>query len=575
MNLFEYSNIVQISDLVKDHFPQFYLEDGPSFIEFIQAYYEWLQQPDNPVGKSRSLYEQFDIDRASSQFLEHYREKYMWGLPPEILGNQRLLQKHILELYRSKGSQTAIRLLFRLLFNQDIDFYIPSYDIFKLSDNTWIEPHYIEIEYTPQINQYIGTTITGLTSGAIAIGESYQKRTVNGNQTFILFISNIQGTFVPGETVSAAGVNPLDMPVIKGSVVGVNIVSSAPGFSIGDAITSINGEYPVKIAVTDTYEGFGSLEFRIVNPGSYYSMDAVFYTELPVSIDKLEPIVYEDIDADEYGFPKNPSANASSLIQDSIYIPGVDNVIGEDIPVTGNAAAIKIKSLKDTHPYIVVDDLVVDYLAVELDDVYPFPKFPDSNVSTIIDDSINSFSIIVGSIESIEVLNPGENYTTPVYFTAIDPYTSNNGIRDANNVQVGTNGIVVGDPQVGTSIANAAVVISSGFNNEQFSPSTFIDEANNAMVITATPIIGGVGYAEGYYENTKSFLSDDKYLFDGHYYQDFSYVIKASLTLDKYINILKQIVHPAGNAVYGDVRLRIENQLDHRVVAYQMKVIPE
>lgn len=565
MNLFEYSNIVEISDLVKQHFPQFYWEDGPAFVEFIKAYYEWLQDPENPVGQARSRYKQFDIDTASAKFLEHYREKYMWGLPPDILGNQRLLQKHILELYRAKGSQSAIRLLFRLLFNEDIEFYIPSYDIFKLSDNTWNEPHYIEITYTDQIDKFHGQAITGSTSGATAVVESYQSRIVNGRHSYLLYISNIEGTFVPSEVVLVNGIDPLDAPIIKGSVVGVDIQSSTPGFSIGDTVVSSSGQLPVKIVVSGTYAGQGTLDFQVVQPGTYYTLDAVFYTDAPVHLDQLEPVVYEDIDADEYGFPKNPSANLSSKIKNSLYLPGIDNVIDSEIPITGSGAAIKIKTLKDTFPYTLYVDNLIDYINVDLDGLYPFPKLPTSNVNTIIVDSLLIQTIIVGSIDTIEVLNPGIDYTTEIYFYPVDTHTGNNGILDANGVQVGTNGLIIGYPQVGTSIVNQAKVVASGIDNIQFDTNIFIDDANTGMRITATPVIGGVGWAEGYFENTKSFLSDDKYLFDGHYYQNFSYVIRASITLDKYIEILKQIAHPAGNAVYGDVKIKMFNHLDHRI----------
>lgn len=575
MNLFEYSNIGQISDLVKDHFPQFYKEDGPVFIEFIQAYYEWLQDPDNPIGQARGRYQQFDIDTASKQFLEHYRRKYMWGLPPELLGNQRLLQKHILELYRSKGSQQAIRLLFRLLFNQDIEFYVPSYDIFKLSDNTWIEPHYIEITATPLIDRYHGKVITGSTSRATAIVENYQSRIVNGQQTYLLFISNIVGDFKPGEAVLTDGINPIESPMIKGSVVGYNILTSSPGVYVGDTLTAIFGEVPVELVVSETFEGSGSLDFSIVRPGTYYSLDATFVEQTAVYLDMLEPIVNLPISASAYGFPRDPDANVSSIIDDSIYIPGMDNIVPDYVPVSGGGAQIKIKTIKDTFVYEYNLDKVRDYLSVELDGVYPFPKLPTSNVATIVADSLGMNSVVVGSIESIQIINPGFNYSANSWFTPIDPYSSNSGIFDANGMNVGENGLVIGVPQLGTSIASEVKILTSGYNNVQYDPNNFLHDANNELMITGTPIVGGVGWAKGYYENTKSFASDDKYLFDGHYYQDFSYVIKAATTLDKYVDILKKLVHPAGNAVYGDIRIVKKNSLDHYAEVTRIKQTPK
>ena len=91
------TSITEISDLVSNQFPAFYKEQGPNFITFVKAYYEWMEQEENIVGSSRNLYSTFDIDTTPDAFLEHFKHKYMNGLPPEILGNQRFLQKHILQ----------------------------------------------------------------------------------------------------------------------------------------------------------------------------------------------------------------------------------------------------------------------------------------------------------------------------------------------------------------------------------------------------------------------------------------------------------------------------------------------
>lgn len=521
-NSFDYSNIPQISDLVREQFPAFYLEEGPTFVAFIQAYYEWLQDPENPIGAARTRYKEFDIDTTSTKFLEHYRKKYMWGLPPELLGNQRLLQKHILELYRSKGSQQAVRLLFRLLFNEEIDFYIPSYDIFKLSDNTWIEPHYLEVTNTTNIVKFINKEIVGSTTGAKAIVESYQQRIVNNQISFILFVSNNIGEFLIGEVILTDGVDPLQSPIIKGSVTGVEIIQSNPGFSVGDVVTATNGEFPVQLAITDTYTGSGSLEFEILASGTYYSLDTVI-TEDPLNTD-----------------------------------PGVD-------------AAIKVRSLKNTHPYITVEDMVIDYVGVNLNGLYPFPKLPTSDVNTIVADSLDHQQITVGEINTIEVLNPGKGYENNVLFYPVDPYTSNSGILDANGDFVGQNGLIVGVPQVGTSLVRNAKVIDSGFDNGRYELNQYINADDSLLSLSARPIMGAIGYSTGYYENTKSFLSDDKYLFDGHYYQDFSYVIASSMALDKYIDVLKNLVHPTGNAIYGDIKIKLYNRLEHHPIVTRIK----
>lgn len=504
MNKFTQSNIVDISLVVKDQFPAFYKEHGQGFIDFVKTYYEWLEQPDNTIGRARGLYKEFDIDTTSNKFLSHYRQKYMWGLPPELLGNQRLLQKHIIELYRSKGSQHAIKLLFRLLFNEEIEIYIPSYDIFKLSDNTWVEPHYLEVTWCPNFNKFINQNIMGAESGSTAIVESYETRYVGGVMTHILFLSNIVGEFTPGELVTTAGVHESESPTIRGSVVGINISPNQHNIDIGETLTATSGDYPIKTVINETTSGTGILTFVITKPGTYYTTDTIINT---------------------------PAA------------------------ASGGGAAIVVRSLKDTHSYLQVDDKILPFNSTPLGGAYPFPKKMDSDQSTIIGDSLDHQFITVGSIAELSVLSPGNGYETNVHFHPIDPWTSTSGILDDDGNQVGTNAEIIGIPIIGHSIPSGVRMISSGYNNIDKTPIEFAWDKDPNVKLLGEPIIGAIGNDSGYFENTKSFASSDKYLFDGHYYQDFSYVVRASVMLERYLEILKKLVHPTGNAVFGDVRI--------------------
>jgi hypothetical protein len=54
----------------------------------------------------------------------------------------------------------------------------------------------------------------------------------------------------------------------------------------------------------------------------------------------------------------------------------------------------------------------------------------------------------------------------------------------------------------------------------------------------------------GYYKELKSALSDKWKLRDGHYYQEFSYVINTSMKLNKIIKPIKDLLHPAGTKLW-------------------------
>ena len=63
-----------------------------------------------------------------------------------------------------------------------------------------------------------------------------------------------------------------------------------------------------------------------------------------------------------------------------------------------------------------------------------------------------------------------------------------------------------------------------------------------------------VKYA-GYFKNNNGKLSSNKKIQDGDFYQDYSYMLKAEVSLDSYKNIVKRLIHPAGMKMFGSISL--------------------
>ena len=161
-----------ISNFVESQFPSFYKEEGTDFILFTKAYYEWMESNGNPIGEARKLMDYRDIDNTIESFLVHFQQKYLYGIPFNVIANKRLLLKRILDVYRSKGSIQCYRLLFKLIYNEDIEIYLPGLDILRVSDGTWIQPQYIETTLFNNVDDYMGKTIVGLNSKTTATVEN-------------------------------------------------------------------------------------------------------------------------------------------------------------------------------------------------------------------------------------------------------------------------------------------------------------------------------------------------------------------------------------------------------------------
>ncbi len=189
-----------ISNLISEQFPALYRSDGPIFVEFVKKYYEWMESSNNALYHSRRLPEFRDIDETIDEFVLHFKEKYLKNIQLDTILATRKLIKHSLDLYRSKGSERGLELLFKIAFGKDIRIYYPQDDIFKLSDGLWRIPTYLEITINKFNGELVNKQIIGLKSGATAFVESVVRRTL-GDQGFsdILFLSAINGTFQAGE----------------------------------------------------------------------------------------------------------------------------------------------------------------------------------------------------------------------------------------------------------------------------------------------------------------------------------------------------------------------------------------
>jgi hypothetical protein len=260
-----------ISPLIQEQFPEFYKSEGENFIAFTKAYFEWLEQSNNMLDHARSLQDYRDVDSTPDDFILHFKEKYLRNIEFETTTNKRLLIKNSLDIYRSKGSDRSIDLLFKLLYGTGAEVYTPSVDIFKLSDGEWVRPTYIEISDSSLTVGLVGKQIEGVTSGATAFVEKYIKRRVKDAYVHILYITNIVGDFEKRELLSSGTINS-DLPYVLGSLSEIEVIDGSAGFNVGDVVTvkSASGDYG-QARVVSTSDVAGVVDFEFVDGGYGYT----------------------------------------------------------------------------------------------------------------------------------------------------------------------------------------------------------------------------------------------------------------------------------------------------------------
>jgi hypothetical protein len=89
-----------------------------------------------------------------------------------------------------------------------------------------------------------------------------------------------------------------------------------------------------------------------------------------------------------------------------------------------------------------------------------------------------------------------------------------------------------------------------GYKDNQLVQFTSLDRDNSGVALAS---VKTHGFSQGYYRTSGGFLSSNKYLYDGEYYQDFSYEIRSPITVDRYADMLKHIIHVSGTKAFSAI----------------------
>jgi hypothetical protein len=120
----------QLSSVVSRQIPEFIREDYPTFVAFVEAYYEYLQEQGVDLSTTR------DLDKTLDEFVIEFKKELAHNLP-QIDADERFILSHIKDQYLSKGSESSYKLLFRLLFGKKVELTYPGTQMLRASDGRW------------------------------------------------------------------------------------------------------------------------------------------------------------------------------------------------------------------------------------------------------------------------------------------------------------------------------------------------------------------------------------------------------------------------------------------------------
>jgi hypothetical protein len=146
---------LKTSLLINRQVPEFIREENPLFIAFLEAYYEFLEQKQGDelndlIKRSKDLRNLPDVDESIEDFQDSFFNMFATNVPQDVKVDKAFLIKNLLPLYLSKGSEKSFKLLFRMLFGQELEVSYPRNDVLRASDGKWVAEKFVKI--TPELS---------------------------------------------------------------------------------------------------------------------------------------------------------------------------------------------------------------------------------------------------------------------------------------------------------------------------------------------------------------------------------------------------------------------------------------
>jgi hypothetical protein len=534
---------------------------------------------DNVGRASGNILNYKNIETSVDQYVEYLREELYPSIPASYYGDKKLVAQYFKDFYESKSNEQSYRFLFKLLYDEDIDFYYPGTDILRISDGKFEKTQIIRTSPVgtgslSDIFLFLNKTIRGQTSGFLANVVDIKKFFIGTVEVAEMTLKLVSGTFSAGETIVDIDNNNLTSTVL-GIVSGVTVIDGGSGYQVDDSIT-ISGdgseaqakvssikESPIsaltvnaighgyqlntEAIVSNSGTGGTGFLFEVSELANTYTVTSGANTYTVGEISKLSIINRGE------GYFKKPSITLQDttiaslgLLSDKLITisnAGTNYGVGNTLIITslhaGNSGAGIIASVVETTTF---DLLFEDGFQMKADGSY-------------YDIIKNEDWLVKGPIKRIELTDFGDGYTSgllPLISVASTTGAGANliatGIQGTSaNVSVDTSNNITGIGSI-----RSVEITNFGINYSTANASaSAIGDGNANLAVT----ISGLGIKEGVLLNDDGKI-DYKIIQDSFYYQDFSYVIRSGLVFSVYRDTLKSIIHPAGLQTFGEILIK-------------------
>jgi len=516
------------------------------------------------------------LETSVDKYVEYLREELYPSIPASYYGDKRLIAQYFKDFYESKSNEQSYRFLFKLLYDEDIEFYYPGTDILRISDGNFEKTQIIRTiaisADTRDIFLFLNKTIRGQTSGVLANVVDIKKFFIGSLEIAEMTLKLVSGTFTAGEEV--VDIDDEDLSTtIYGIVSGVTVVDGGSGYQEGNIITITGDGSDAQAIVSSIKESpISALTVNTVGHGYQLNTEAIINNSgtggsgFLFEVSELANTYTVTSGANTYtvgeisnlsiinrgeGYFKKPTVTLEDTTISSLGLlsnnlitivnAGSNYGVGNTLIFTGGAGANAAGQIASVTETITYDLLFEDGQRMITDgSYYDIIKNEDWSVK--------------GPIKRIELTNFGTGYTSAnLPSITISTTTGSSANLIATNIQGKSANVSIDTSNNITGIGSirAVQITNFGINYSSANVSASAVGDGNANLVS---VIAGLGIREGV------FLNDDgkvnyKIIQDSYYYQDYSYVIKSGLAFRTYSDTLKAVIHPAGLQSFGEILL--------------------
>lgn len=594
----------KISNLISSQVPFFVRDDHTTFVRFLEAYYEFLEQEDQVVNSIKQVNTYYDVDLTIDDFSAYLYKTFLKLIPEDVIVDKDLILKNIKDFYRARGTEKAARFFMRALFGEEIDFYYPKKDILKASDGKWYIQKSLRVNDTmvesvaddslTALEHFIGIQIRGSSSNTTALVERVDRFYEQGTLIDELVISNIDGTFENGETVSGSwndveSVKSISANIFSGILNTITIVNGGTGYSVGNPVILLSNTGSgacAYIAQVSTGNISALSIYQSMSGAGYQNTDNVIafggggsgfsgYVSFVDTSEQFHPntynLAFSSISLEANTLIGNGKySNLNSSLTDPANNWMANSMSYWDYTNTGPVLILTIGSAGSG--YTSEPSLSVSANSrIKALGILGRMEIYDGGSGYAKGNKIEFLNVLggYGSGASGNVKNvDGSGTITEVEFEEVPGHvTGGSGFNQlllpvANVISSTGTGANIGVTAILGSgavlqTANSSIgaieriiITSRGTNYEDATVDLTGSGDGNANANAS--IITGVYVYPGRFLNDDGMLSSYNFLENRDYYQNFSYVIKIKKDINKYKSAAMALIHPAGMKMFGE-----------------------